>query len=98
MKNSFTLFGILLSVQLLCAQQKMKEKVDLGLLKSDKITFFDSTIFKPKVKTKDTFTTILKTKKSTLKMPVFVAEGKYTLRVFKVDTLKKHHLRIHKVE
>lgn len=98
MKTTIKLPVLLLIANLTFSQQKNKEQIDLSLLKSDKLNLFDASIFKPKKEINRSFNAKLKAEKTISKMPIFKTEGNYTLRIVKVDTLKKHSLKIYKIE
>lgn len=93
--KKITILGLLLISTTFYSQKKRKQQIDSFLLNSNKISFFDSTIFKSKNSKIDNPINYL-TNKKVSKMPVYNAKGNFALKVFKVDTLKKHSLLIHK--
>lgn len=94
---------VLTTIVLFCAilsfsQKKNKEKIDLSILKPNKSEWFDSSIFNSKTSSLDSFSQIIKREETTAKMPVFIANGNFKTRLFKIDTLKNYSLRIYKIK
>lgn len=98
MKKNIALLAFLFVFTFGFSQKKTTEKIDSTLLKSNKIDFFDYSIFKSEEKAEIIDNNSKTIKKVKSKMPVFVPKGNYKSRVVKVDIHNNYSLRIHKVE